>query len=207
MPAYKLYYFNARGRAEPARLCFAAAGVKYEDVRYTFEEWSKEKAAGLSPMGFLPMLEVDGKKLNESLAIMRYLAREFGLCPKDSFMVAQCDMVVDSLFDVFGKLYAFKFEKDEEKKKNLEKEFYEKVVPNFYTKMTALLKNNSKGKGFFVGDKLTYADISMFTLGDYLSEHKPSLLDEFPEVKANYVQVRDSSGIKEWLSTRPKTEM
>ncbi|XP_020901884.1 probable glutathione S-transferase 5 isoform X2 [Exaiptasia diaphana] len=205
MPAYKLYYFNARGRAEPARLCFAAAGVKYEDVRYTFEEWSKEKAAGLSPMGFLPMLEVDGKKLNESLAIMRYLAREFGLCPKDSFMVAQCDMVVDSLFDVFGKLYAFKFEKDEEKKKNLEKEFYEKVVPNFYTKMTALLKNNSKGKGFFVGDKLTYADIMVFYCLDLVHIVK-DLLGDHPELKAHFERVGNVPGIKKWVETRPKTD-
>lgn len=43
MPNYKLYYFNARGRAEPTRLCFAAAEVKYEDVRFTFEEWGKQK--------------------------------------------------------------------------------------------------------------------------------------------------------------------
>jgi glutathione S-transferase len=33
MPSYKLYYFNAKGRAEVSRLLFVAAGVKYEDVR------------------------------------------------------------------------------------------------------------------------------------------------------------------------------
>lgn len=43
MPSHKLHYFNARGRAEIARLCFAAAGVKYEDIRYTGEEWQKKK--------------------------------------------------------------------------------------------------------------------------------------------------------------------
>jgi len=43
MPVYKLYYFNSRGRAEPARLCFAAGGVKYEDVRFTGEEWQQKK--------------------------------------------------------------------------------------------------------------------------------------------------------------------
>jgi hypothetical protein len=43
MPVYKLHYFHSRGRAEPTRLIFAAAGVKYEDIRYTSEEWQKIK--------------------------------------------------------------------------------------------------------------------------------------------------------------------
>lgn len=43
MPAYKLHYFNSRGRAEPSRLIFAAAGVQYQDIRYTPEEWQKIK--------------------------------------------------------------------------------------------------------------------------------------------------------------------
>jgi len=46
MPVYKLYYFDDRGRAEATRLCFAAAGVKYEDVRLTDEEW-QQKMQGL----------------------------------------------------------------------------------------------------------------------------------------------------------------
>jgi len=33
---------------------------------------------GFSPLGYLPMLEVDGKKLNESMAIFRFAARESG---------------------------------------------------------------------------------------------------------------------------------
>jgi hypothetical protein len=35
MPALKLTYFDARGRAETARLVLAYAGVQYEDERLT----------------------------------------------------------------------------------------------------------------------------------------------------------------------------
>jgi glutathione S-transferase len=37
--SYKLTYFNARGRAEVARLCLAAAGIKYENVRVEQADW------------------------------------------------------------------------------------------------------------------------------------------------------------------------
>ncbi len=44
---YKYVYFKARGRGEPIRLLFAAAGVKYEDHRIEIgpSEWPalKEK--------------------------------------------------------------------------------------------------------------------------------------------------------------------
>lgn len=48
MPAnIKLTYFNLRGRAEPARLIMAQAGVDYQDNRITSEEW-----AALKPSNF-----------------------------------------------------------------------------------------------------------------------------------------------------------
>ena len=40
----KLIYFNLRGFAEVTRLILAEAGVEYEDVRLTREEWAKIKA-------------------------------------------------------------------------------------------------------------------------------------------------------------------
>ena len=40
---YKLIYFTRTGRAEMTRLMFAAAGVKYEDVRIKLEDWPKLK--------------------------------------------------------------------------------------------------------------------------------------------------------------------
>ena len=42
MSTYKLYYFNARGSAEPIRIIFAQAGVEYRDYRMEREQWAKE---------------------------------------------------------------------------------------------------------------------------------------------------------------------
>ena len=68
---YKLYYFNARGRAESIRLIFAAAGQKYEDFRFKGDEWAQFKSK--SPNGKAPFLEIrNGTKvqfLAESVVI------------------------------------------------------------------------------------------------------------------------------------------
>ena len=44
MPTYKLTYFNLKGRGELSRLIFAAADVKFEDVRINMADWPKMKA-------------------------------------------------------------------------------------------------------------------------------------------------------------------
>ena len=43
MSKYKLYYFNVRARAEVTRTLFAQAGVEYEDIRLTREQWVELK--------------------------------------------------------------------------------------------------------------------------------------------------------------------
>ena len=80
MSGIKLVYFNVMGRAETARLILAQAGVSYEDKRIEKEEWPALKAS--LPMGQLPVLEVDGKTIGQSMAIARYCARRFGLAGK-----------------------------------------------------------------------------------------------------------------------------
>ena len=51
MSTYKLTYFPLRARAELARFVFVQAGVKYEDVRVTFEKWPELKPGKLSKQG------------------------------------------------------------------------------------------------------------------------------------------------------------
>ena len=39
MPQYKLTYFTLRGKAEAIRMVFSVAGVEFEDVRFSLDEW------------------------------------------------------------------------------------------------------------------------------------------------------------------------
>ena len=45
MAPYRLYYFNAHGRAEHIRYLLALAEQEYEDYRITKEEWPELKAS------------------------------------------------------------------------------------------------------------------------------------------------------------------
>ncbi|CAF4438029.1 unnamed protein product [Adineta steineri] len=111
MPSYKLSYFNLRGFAEVSRLIFAAAGEKFEDVRYEREQWPEHKAE--MPLGQMPVLEVDGVKLPQSAAIARYLAKQFHLAGKDNFEQAQVDAVVDTIYDLLKAFMPSRREQDE----------------------------------------------------------------------------------------------
>merc|ERR1711944_189711 len=54
----RLTYFPARGRAEISRLILAHAGVKFDDIRLSGEDFAKVKP--LLPYGSMPILPVQG---------------------------------------------------------------------------------------------------------------------------------------------------
>jgi glutathione S-transferase len=102
MVKYDLYYVNSRGRAEIARLLFHAAGVEFNDHRNEFSDFKKLVAD--SPLGAIPWLEVDGVKLPQSIALSRFLAREFKLDGNTSLDKAKADVVVDTCLDLINSL-------------------------------------------------------------------------------------------------------
>lgn len=50
-------------------------------------------------MGQLPLLEIDGKVMFQSLAIARFLGRKFGLYSEDAMEAYEIDNVVDTIND------------------------------------------------------------------------------------------------------------
>lgn len=42
-PTFKLYYFNAKGLAEPIRFLFAYGRHHYEDIRIEYSDWPTVK--------------------------------------------------------------------------------------------------------------------------------------------------------------------
>lgn len=114
-PTFKLYYFNIRALAEPIRFLLAYGGLAYEDVRIEKEDWPKLKPSKLEfdqlfevtilndilvlamPMEQMPVLEVDGQRVHQSVAIGRYLAKRVGLAGSNDWESLQIDSAVDTV--------------------------------------------------------------------------------------------------------------
>ena len=81
----KIYYFIGHGRLGGIRLLMKHAGIQFEDVTVVYPgmqgdgpKWEEMKAAN-PERGSLPWYEDDeGKVYNQSMAIIRALARQAG---------------------------------------------------------------------------------------------------------------------------------
>ena len=204
MPTYKLYYFNARGGAEIIRLIFAQAGVAYEDVRLTSEQWAEFKPR--TPYGAMPVLEVDGKMLGGSQPIARYLAKQFGMAGEDDFSSAILDGAVDASNDIMIRLMYLFMEKDDEKKAAIKKELEEKVAPRALGGLEKLASANNCADGWFYGPKMTYADIIFTQTMVWTLGFSPNILDKYPALKKLKASVESSPNIAKWIKERPVTE-
>ena len=60
------------------------------------------------PQGQLPILEVDGTIMYQSMAINRFLAKKFGLAGNDDFESYQIDNAVDNVNDLRASEYETK---------------------------------------------------------------------------------------------------
>ncbi|CAF3402223.1 unnamed protein product [Rotaria socialis] len=203
MSTYKLYYFNSRGRAEVSRLIFAAAGQKYEDIRYNQDEWPSHKTE--MPLGQMPVLEFNSAKLPQSKSIARFLAKQFHLAGRDNLEQAKVDAVIDTIDDLIPKLISIFFEQDETKKEELRKKYFDEELPKHFQNLDVLLKEFGNSGLFFVGNHLTWADLYFYDLSETLLGMNGNCLDIYPRLKQNREEVEKQPKISEYLNNRPKT--
>jgi len=202
MASYKLQYFDGRGRGELSRMCFAAAGKKFEDVRIDFADWPKVKAE--TPQGSMPVLTVGDVKLCQSMSIVRYLAREFGLYGKSNLDMAYVDMILDTLLDLFTPFVTAAFEKDEAVKAEKMKTFKEDTLPKVTGFLEDIVKKTKSKSGCAIGDKMSVADLALHVYLESVgcTDAKsgcPPLLAAIRE------KVASDPNVKKYLSTRKET--
>lgn len=199
----KLTYFNLRARAEIARLILAHAGEDYEDKRIEKNDWPALKSS--TPAGQLPVLEVDGIQICQSMAIARFLANKFGLAGTTPLEKAQADMVVDCVQDFFTAIVKVHFEKNEEVKKELGEKMKTETAPAFLKTMTAILTKN--GGHYMVGKGVTWADIALAWILETMAQRDKEFSTKCPPLAEFLNRVNNLPGIKAWIEKRPKTDM
>jgi len=187
-------------------MMFTVAGVPFEDVRVKSEDWPAKKPT--TPYGQMPVLEVDGKVLPQTRAINCYLAREFKLYGASNWESAQIDVVGELMFDML-KPYAetVMFEKDEAKKAASSKKFYDETAPPMLERLEELLKKNKGGDGFFVGDKISMADIIAYAGLEtpVPPDSQAKVLAKCPKLKALLARVAGDKKLAAYLAKRKST--
>ncbi|CAN0211596.1 unnamed protein product, partial [Phaeothamnion confervicola] len=116
----------------------------------------------------VPILEIDGVVLPQSVAILRFAGREAGLYPvNDPVAAAQCDAVIDGLTDIQVRSkreieQKMEVMESERLKAVLRKELNDTILPASLAQFQRLLLASGKGD-WFVGDRMSIADIAVST--------------------------------------------
>ena len=170
----------------------------------------------------MPLLQVDGKKLNETMAIAQYLGGEFGLSGVNSWEAAQCTFIAGVFKDMipakqgavfkamqsgdkaalvsfwFWKLIFFSIFQDA-----ATEEFVKDALPPYFERLEKILTAN--GGEWFVGKQVTWADLLIAEKNQLFAskaDGKPIFANS-PKLEAHYKRVYALPGIKEYAAARP----
>jgi glutathione S-transferase len=163
MANYKLTYFDMDGgRAEPVRICFHAAGIDFEDVRISFEEFMGVR--GSLRFNCVPVLEIDGTVITQSNAMCRYVGKMAGLYPDDDLQALYCDEAMGAVEDLLhAMVHTFGLEGDELKAAR------EKLVDGWLAVfLKGLDEVLERGGDYFADNRLTVADLKLAPLTQWL---------------------------------------
>jgi len=191
-----LHYFNGRGKAEGIRLMLGAAGVQFVEAPFLTEAEQLEKLRKSGDLLFqqVPLLEIDGKKLVQTGAILRHLARKYDLYGKNDDEKLQIDILSEGTRDFLSFFSNFAFSKDEAQ---LVKDIREKAFPRYMPVYEKIVSESKSG--FLVGDKLSMADVLLLEMLLHIPERVPEGFDNYPKLKEYLARMSSLPNIAAFL--------
>jgi len=190
MENVKLTYFKDNGRVGLIRAMLCYKKIPFENIMYTMEEWPSKKDN--YEFKQLPQLEVNGKKLTQTIAICLYLAKKLDLYPKDIYLQYHVESLL-AMRDDITLLYRKVKKKecnDEEYKK------YKDMIILYLQRIEDRYKELGSGK-YYLGEELSVAD---FFLGCMIEEF--SILVKEEDIMAKY-----APGIKKLVERLKQNEL
>ncbi|EME49805.1 hypothetical protein DOTSEDRAFT_144136 [Dothistroma septosporum NZE10] len=235
-PSYELLYHPAiPGRGEFVRLAFEAAGVPVTDIANSekdgYSEVQKicankdiESSDGNPPIFSPPALRVPGKGrdgkalvISQTPNILLYLGDKLGLVPDDEAGKLYVNQLTLTALDLaneihdshhpIGVMLYYEDQKTEALRKA--KDVRENRFPKFFSYFSRVLEHNERNGGggkYMVGDKLTYADTTVWQVLDGVSFAFPKELEarrkEFPLLfDTFYENLKQEKGLKEYIKS------
>ncbi|XP_063680413.1 glutathione S-transferase Mu 1-like [Bolinopsis microptera] len=212
-----LTYWSVRGLAEPIRHILRYQDEPWEENTLQisnegFGDWMKMRDADDMPFGNLPFIEDDGKKVTQSITIMRYLGRKFGMFPTDPDDIVLAEIVEQELFDLRNKMSSACYNPynafgpfpgseigkfDHEFLKGRFAQRVSERVPKFNKILT---------KPFLLGDKPCYVDFLLYEFLDHLKSFVPHTFEGNDNVLAFMKRFEELPNLKEWFESEKYKE-
>ncbi|XP_019617294.1 PREDICTED: glutathione S-transferase A4-like [Branchiostoma belcheri] len=175
----RLTYFNGRGRGESIRFMLGAAGIEFDEAFLETKEQMEElRARGDLLFNQVPLLEIDGMKLVQTGAMIRYIARKGSLYGADDKESARIDMLTDGVRDFALKFLRVPFLADPTEHlsgiRNTD-------LPRYLPVYSKVLEDS--GTGFLVGGALSMADVLLFEALLSVDELFPGHLKDYPKLQ------------------------
>jgi glutathione S-transferase len=176
---YELYYWpTIQGRGEFVRLALEAAGAEYVDVARQMRS-----GAGVSQlMRFLaareggalpfapPFLKTGRRVIGQTANILLYLGGRHGLAPTQEggrlwahqLQLTLADFV-DEIHDTHHPIASSLYYEDQKgPARKRARAFLSERLPKYLAYFERVLERNVRGKGWLVGARMTYVDLSMY---------------------------------------------
>lgn len=202
------------------RLVLEESGVEYVDLaRMPEEEGGGVKAiqkilgaeSGMSPIFAVPVIEVDGWMISQTANICLFLARRLGLVPssdEDQLVANQLQLTfadfVDEIHDTHHPIAVAEYYEDQKEEARRKSKFFLDIrLPKFMGFFEDALRHN--GGAYFVGDELSYVDLSAYQVVRGLEYAFPQATEEYqgqmPSLMALAKRVEERPRIAEYLKS------
>lgn len=213
---YELYYWpTIQGRGEFVRLALEAAGADYVDV--SRQDDGKAMMALLEETDHAsfapPFLKLGDRTVGQVAAILAWLGPQLSLSPNGDSDRAWLNQIQLTVADFVAEVHdthhpvEMKAYYDEQKEEALRRsrEFREHRISKFLGWFEKTLKSNPSGSDWLVGDRLTYADLSLFQIVEGLRYAFPKAaareLEKTPLVVAVHDRVAALPRIAAYLNS------
>lgn len=206
---YELFYWpTIQGRGEFVRLALEEAGVPYVDVAREPGGMARMMAAmdGADHPSFAPpFMKADGLAMGQVANILAYIGAKHGLAPGDEqgrlwvnqLQLTIADLVTevhDSHHPIASSLY---YEDQRPEAKRRAADFLETRVPKFFDYFEGILGRPAP-KDYLLGDRVSYADLSLFQVIDGLRYAFP---DTLARIDADYPLL---GALRDRVAARPR---
>jgi len=195
-----LCYWNVRAMGEISRLLLRYSGVSWKDDQVPldstgFTRWKAEKYNLGLDLPNLPYLIDGDMKITQSVAIIRYLGRKFGLVPGDNEQdIVKCEMIEQEVTDLRAAFMDI----------CLEVEKFKEMVPGYLENLEKKLGVLDKFVGvgpFVLGEKLTYVDFMVFEFVSQIDKLAPEQVAKATNIGRLLQHFQDLPQLREWFSS------